>query len=75
MKRLLPILIIVFAFCACGTKAEETPRLLDETVNLLVESIADSTLSFAEYQPVFDEILDSIEDVVLNHPDAELRLL
>lgn len=73
MKRLLPIFIIIFTFCTCGPKSQDSPRPLDETVNLLVESIADSTLSFEEYQPVFEEILDSIEDVVLNHPDAELR--
>lgn len=74
MKKILYILLAL-TFCACGTKnkATETPRPLDETVNLLIESIADSTLCFEEYQPVFEEILDSIEEVVLHHPDAELR--
>ena len=66
-------LLLALTLCACGTKSKETPRPLDETVNLLIESIADTTLSFEEYQPVFEEILDSIEDVVLNHPDADYR--
>jgi len=73
MKKLLFIFSLALTLCACGSKSNETPRPLDETVNLLIESIADTTLSFEEYQPVFDEILDSIEDVVLNHPDADLR--
>lgn len=66
-------LLLALTLCACGTKTQEPPRSLDETVNLLIECIADSTLSFEEYQPVFEEILDSIEDVVRNHPDADYR--
>lgn len=66
-------LLLALTLCACGIKTQEPPRSLDETVNLLIESIADTTLSFEEYQPVFEEILDSIEDVVLNHPDADYR--
>lgn len=66
-------LLLALTLCACGIKTQEPPRSLDETVNLLIESIADSTLSFEEYQSVFEEILDSIEDVVLNHPDADYR--
>jgi len=72
MRKIFYILLAL-TLCACGTKSKESQRSLDETVNLLIESIGDSTLSFEEYQPVFEEILDSIEDVVLNHPDAELR--
>ncbi len=74
MKRKIYLSLFASALmlCACGNKSKESPKPLDETVNLLVESIADSTRSFEEYQPVFEEILDSIEDVVLNHPDAEL---
>lgn len=72
-KKRIFYLLLALTLCACGTKQTESSRPLDETVNLLIESIADTTLSFEEYQPVFEEILDSIEDVVLNHPDAELR--
>lgn len=73
MKRLIPIFLLALTLCACGNKTKETHRPLDETVNLLIESIADSTLCFEEYQPVFEEILDSIEDVVLHHNNADLR--
>lgn len=72
MKKIC-YLLFALTLCACGTKSVESPKPLDETVNLLIESIADSTLSFEEYHPVFEEILDSIEDVVLNHPDADYR--
>jgi len=72
MKKIF-YLLLALSLCACETKQTQSPRPLDETVNLLIESIADSTLSFEEYQPVFEEILDSIEDVVLNHPDADYR--
>lgn len=72
MKKIF-YLLLALSLCACETKQTQSPRPLDETVNLLIESIADTTLSFEEYQPVFEEILDSIEDVVLNHPDADYR--
>lgn len=69
MKKIL-YLLLALALCACGTKS---PRSLDESVKLLITSIEDSTLTFEDYQPVFEEILDSIEDAVLHHPDADLR--
>jgi len=73
MRRLLPILVIALVFCACGTKPIESSRTLDESIDLLVSNIGDSTISFEEYQPIFEEILDSLQEVVLNNPDAELR--
>lgn len=73
LRKNFPIFLFALTLCACGNKTKETHRPLGETVNLLIASIADSTLSFEEYQPVFEEILDSIEDVVLNHNDADLR--
>jgi len=75
MRRKIYLFIFAFALilCACGNKSKESPRPLGETMNILVESVADSTLSFEAYQPVFEEILDSIEDVVLNHTDADYR--
>ena len=66
-------LLLALTLCACGTQTQEPSRSLDETVKLLIVSIEDSTLSFEDYQPVFEEVLDSIEDAVLRHPDADLR--
>ena len=71
--KLFPILLIVLSFYACGNKSAEHPRALDESIDLLVSNISDSTLSYEEYQPIFEEILDSLQDVVLANPDAELR--
>jgi hypothetical protein len=46
---------------------------MNESFVLQKEHIVDPALSFEEYQPIFEEILDSLQDVVLNNPDAELR--
>ena len=73
MKRLFPILLISLSFYACGKKSDSTAQTLDESFASLNESIADSSLSFEEYQPIFDEILDSLQDVVLNNPNADMR--
>ena len=71
--KLFPILLIALSFYACGNKSAEHPTALDESIDLLVSNIGDSALSFEEYQPIFEEILDSLQDVVLTNPDAELR--
>lgn len=75
MKRLIYIfsIALVLSFYACGNKSAEYPRALDESIDLLVSNIGDSALSFEEYQPIFEEVLDSLQDVVLNNPNAELR--
>ena len=68
MKRLIYIfsIALVLSFYACGNKSAEYPRALDESIDLLVSNIGDSALSFEEYQPIFEEVLDSLQDVVLN---------
>lgn len=73
MKRFIQILLIALSFYACGNKSTEHPRVLDESIDVLASNIGDFTISFEEYQPIFEEILDSLQDVVLNNPDAELR--
>lgn len=75
MKKLLFIFSIALIVCACGTKSNESPRALDESINLLSESIDDPSIPFEEYQPVFDEILDSLQYDVLNDPDADWRFV
>ena len=72
MKKIF-YLLLALTLCACGTKPIESPRALDESIDLLVSNIGDSALSFEEYQLIFEEILDSLQDVVLTNPNAELR--
>ena len=73
---LAAVLTIPFVSCGKSSDAEttdEAPRSLAETANLLQTSIEDPALSFEEYQPIFEEVLDSLEEIVLHHPDADLR--
>ena len=77
MKRLTYIFSIALAlsFYACGNKPDNNAKTLDEAFVLLKEYIEDSTIPFEEYQPLFDEILDSLQDTVLNNPDANSRFI
>ncbi|MBR1929388.1 MAG: hypothetical protein IJ834_06650 [Paludibacteraceae bacterium] len=75
MKRLIYIfsIALVLSFYACGNKPDNNVRTLDDSFVLMKEYIEDPASSFEEYQPIFEEILDSLQDVVLTNPDAELR--
>lgn len=72
-RKLILILLIALSFYACGNKSGNNVRTLDESFTLLKEYIEDSTMSFDEYQPIFEEILDSLQDAVLHNPDANER--
>ena len=75
MKRLFFILLIALSFYACGNQPDNNANTLDEAFVLLKEYIEDSTIPFEEYQPLFVEILDSLQDTVLNNPDANSRFI
>ena len=66
-------LLLALALCACGTKSEENQMNLKEDLEQLVQCIMDSSMHFEDYQPLFDEVLDSIEADVLHNPDAGTR--
>jgi hypothetical protein len=74
MKRLIYIALALF-FYACGNKPDNNVRTLDDSFVLMKEYIEDPASSFEEYQPIFEEILDSLQDVVLNDPDANSRFI
>lgn len=75
MKKtiLFAIVAVCLAFASCGTKSNESSRSFDESYDLLMTSLKDSTLSFEDYQPIFEEMLDTLQHDVLNSPDAEWR--
>ena len=77
MKRLIYIfsIALVLSFYACGNKPDNNVRTLDDSFVLMKEYIEDPASSFEEYQPIFEEILDSLQDVVLNNPDANSRFI
>lgn len=72
MKRLLFILCATLFFYACGNKYDNTVETLDESFVLIKEYIEDFTISFEDYQPIFEEILDSLQEVVLNLNNRQL---
>ena len=73
MKKMLLFITIGITFCACGPKAKMQPVTLHEKFEQLDQSIKDSTLSFEMYEPLVVEVLDSLENIVCNNPDAEKR--
>ena len=73
-SKLIIILSIALAlsFYACSNKSANSGKTMNESFVLQKEHIVDPALSFEEYQPIFEEILDSLLEVVLNLNNRQL---
>ena len=72
MKRYI-YLLLALSLCACGTKSNTESISVYEQIDNLSMCIDDPNSTFADYEPILVNILDSLENIVLNHPDANER--
>ena len=68
------IMISAATLVACGGGHNNTENMADK-VESLVQCARDSTKVFEDYEALFVEVLDSLEDIVNNHPNADYRFL
>ncbi len=75
MKRLLYILFISLLVCACTSNKDTENVSLYEQIEDLYSLADDTSSTFKDYEPLFVNILDSLEDIVLHNPNANERFL
>ena len=73
MKKIL-YLVLALSLCACVHKPKSA-MTFEEKLIQLHQYIEDSTLSFADYEPLFVDILDTLEFIVNNSEDADERFI
>ena len=76
MKHLLaiPLVTLLLAAC-CSPQKESAPVTVYGQIENLYSLADDTSSTFKDYEPLFLSILDSLEDIVLHHPNADERFL
>lgn len=72
MKRYF-YLLLAFSLCSCGPQKSAKTASLSEQIEDLYSMIEEPSISFCDYEPTIVSIFDSLENIVLYHPDANER--
>lgn len=74
MKRYF-YLLLALSLCACTPQKSAEPTSLSDRIEDLYSMIEEPSIPFCDYEPAFVSILDSLDNIVMHHPDANERFI